>query len=74
MAVSAGNIVSLATKPIQYGRILHFGIDKVRGIYITATAKWLGMTTGHVHTHVPPAEKAMYGKHASLSVISKSCL
>ena len=30
MAVSAGNIVSLATKPIQYGRILHFGIDKVR--------------------------------------------
>ena len=30
MAVSAGNIVSLATKPVQYGRILHFGIDKVR--------------------------------------------
>lgn len=30
VAVSAGNIVSLATKPVQYGRILHFGIDEVR--------------------------------------------
>ena len=30
MAVNAGVIVSLAAKPIQYGRILYFGVDKVR--------------------------------------------
>ena len=32
MAVSAGVIVSLAGKPIQYGRILYFGVDKVRRV------------------------------------------
>ena len=51
MAVSAGVIVSIAGKPMQYGRILHFGVDKVRRVRCTAAWHALYAWPRAVHEH-----------------------
>jgi len=70
MAVSAGNIVSLATKPVQYGRILHFGIDKVRHTYTAATTMRMRTAQGlHMYNcHTIDREGAQSPRRLAASI------